>query len=433
LRERLEPLVSVAAESTMQRGLCFAIVDEADSVLVDDAKTPFVLSRPVAEAGSKTEYTVALGIARRLRRDEHFSVSPKGVRFSEDGLARLDELTSALPNRWRNVRFRKEIVQQALMALHFFVRDKHYVVKDGAVVLIDENTGRPVPDRSLSKGLHQMVQIKERSQVTEPTAVTARISYQSFFGRYLRIGGMTGTGWEVRRELGTVYGLGVRRVPTHALRRVEDLGLRIFASLAEKYDCLVEVVGRVHREGRPILIGTRSVAESEQLQRVLEKHGFAVAVLNANQDARESEVVARAGLTGSIVVATNMAGRGTDIPLGEGVAERGGLHVICVHLNDSPRIDRQLFGRCGRQGDPGSCESILSLEDDVFIDTLPDAVLNGLRSLASGSRPLWRLIAPRVASVVQAIRSHRAGQVRAAVRRSDERLDSLLSFASNRS
>ncbi len=284
------------------------------------------------------------------------------------------------------------MVRQALSALHLFTLDQHYVVVEGKVQIVDESTGRVMPDRSWERGLHQMIEIKEQVALTARRDTLARLTYQRLFRRFLLLSGMTGTAAEAAREIRSVYGLEVARVPLfRPSQRV--LGAAIFClSIAEKWERVADVAEQMAQGlGRPVLIGTRSVQASEQISVVLTRRGIAHALLNAKQDASEAEVVARAGQRGAVTVATNMAGRGTDIELGQGVAEMGGLHVILTEYHDSRRIDRQLFGRCARQGDNGSCEAIVSLDDDIFEVCAPAPAALLRRLVASGAR------VPRVA------------------------------------
>ena len=266
-----------------------------------------------------------------------------------------------------------QLVQQALTALHVFTRDKHYLVRDGKVVIIDEYTGRLMPDRSWEQGLHQLIEIKEKCEVTGRRETLARISYQRFFRRYVHLCGMTGTASEVVGELWAVYRLRVAKIPTHRPVRRVFMPSRIYGSIDAKWTAIVESIVQHGGKGRPVLVGTRSVSASEQLAARLDKAGIRYRLLNARQDKDEADIVARAGESGCVTVATNMAGRGTDIKLAPGVADNGGLHVIATEMHDSGRIDRQLFGRCGRQGDPGSCEWILAAEDDLIKSYLPFA------------------------------------------------------------
>jgi preprotein translocase subunit SecA len=352
------------------RGLQFAIVDEADSVLVDEARTPLILSAEARQTQEEVLHEQALALARQLD-DGDFEIRDNGVEISEQGLDRLEELCEPLKGVWRGPRRREQLVRQALSALHVFQRDKHYLVRDGKVVIIDENTGRLMPDRSWEQGLHQLIEIKEACEVTGRRETLARISYQRFFRRYVHLSGMTGTASEVASELWAVYRLRVATIPCNKPSRRARCADRVFGRSELKWRAVVERIRQLRADGVPVLVGTRSVAASEKLARLLEEAQLPFRLLNARQDRDEAEIVARAGDPGCVTVATNMAGRGTDIKLAPGIAELGGLHVIATELNDSARIDRQLFGRCGRQGDPGSCEAILAIEEDLVASFMP--------------------------------------------------------------
>ena len=359
-----------AGQRLLLRGLQFAIVDEADSVLVDEARTPLILSTEAKQSQEEELHRQALGLARELG-EEHYAIRDNGVEINDAGLDRLEDLCEPLTGVWRGPRRREQLVRQALSALHIFQRDKHYLVRDDKVVIIDENTGRLMPDRSWEQGLHQLIEIKEGCEVTGRRETLARISYQRFFRRYVHLAGMTGTASEVASELWAVYRLRVSKIPTNKPVRRTRHADRIYGRSDLKWRAVVERIGELRAAGRPVLVGTRTVGASEALARHLEEASIPFRLLNARQDREEAEIVARAGDPGCVTVATNMAGRGTDIKLGPGVAEAGGLHVITTELNDSARIDRQLFGRCGRQGDPGSCEAILAIEEDLVANFLP--------------------------------------------------------------
>ena len=349
------------------RGLCFAIVDEADSVLIDESRTPLIISREAGRSDEVNTYREALEIARNLERSRHFLLVEqfRSVELTEAGKARISELTSELDGVWRGHRRSLELVTQALNAEHAYIRDKHYLIKDDKVQIIDEFTGRTLADRSWERGLHQMIEAKEGCAITTHKETLARISYQQFFRRYLHLAGMTGTAREVSRELRSVYRLDVVSVPTAWENKRLQFPTRICKTSAAKWHAVCARIAEVHHQGRPVLVGTRSVAVSEHLSALLAAAGLAHQVLNARQDQEEAAIVSTAGDQGRIVVATNMAGRGTDIKLGDGVAQLGGLHVIATEIHEAGRIDRQLFGRCARQGDPGSYEMILSLEDEL--------------------------------------------------------------------
>jgi len=359
-----------AAQRLLLNGLQFAIVDEADSVLVDEARTPLILSTEAKQGQEEALHKQALELARELG-DEDYVIRETGIEITDAGLDRLAARCESLSGVWRGPRRREQLVRQALSALHIFRRDKHYLVRDDKVVIIDENTGRLMPDRSWEQGLHQLIEIKEGCEVTGQRETLARISYQRFLRRYVHLCGMTGTASEVAPELWAVYRLRVARIPTHKPARRVRYPDQIYGRTALKWRAVVESVRRQRAAGRPVLIGTRTVAASEALARELEAAQLPFRLLNARQDREEAQIVALAGEPGCVTVATNMAGRGTDIKLAPGVAEAGGLHVITTELNDSARIDRQLFGRCGRQGDPGSCEAILAIEEDLVSTFLP--------------------------------------------------------------
>ena len=358
------------------RGLYYGIVDEADSVFIDEARTPLILSATGRASDEAVNCERALDFARSLSAGKDYTLNgfQRSVALNERGKEKLDALAADLDGLWTSTRAREEIVKQALTALLLYKRDQHYVVSEGKVLIIDESTGRVMPDRSWERGLHQLIEAKEGCTLTERRETLARLTYQRLFRRYVRLAGMTGTATEVVREIRSVYRLDVARIPLHKpLRRLYYVPT-VCASLDEKWRRVADVASRMAQgEGRPVLIGTRSVKASEEISAVLKARGIVHALLNAKQDQSEAEVIAQAGQRGRVTVATNMAGRGTDIRLGAGVAELGGLHVVLTEYHESRRIDRQLFGRCARQGDPGSCEAIVSLEDEIFTLCAPAA------------------------------------------------------------
>ena len=364
-------------DRVVMRGLCFAIVDEADSVLVDEAGTPLILTQSgmTSEAEIKL-YRQACAAAATLKPKKHYRIdeSRRSVHLTEAGKDKLVTTAKVLGGQWKLRARREELVSQALSAKHLFLRDREYLVADGEVKIIDDLTGRVMGDRKWERGLHQMIEILEGCEPSPPNEVLARISYQRFFRRYLHLCGMTGTARETAGELQAVYDLRVRKIPTHRSSQLRHLGDRVYSSADMRWQRVVERLTELHREQRPVLVGTRSVGDSEHLGSLLTAAGLPHRILNARQDADEAELVAHAGEAGAITLATNMAGRGTDIPLGAGVEETGGLHVIAAERNTARRIDRQLFGRAARQGAPGSYESILSLEDRVVRDFLPKYV-----------------------------------------------------------
>jgi preprotein translocase subunit SecA len=351
----------------VMRGLHFAIVDEADSVLIDEARTPLIISSQADGLHDASVYRHAMDIARSLVQDRDFLIleSDRKAELTRSGKSlACDSDWTHLPIH-ANSEQKAQLVQQSVAALHLFKLDKHYLVADGKVQIIDEYTGRVMADRSWEMGLHQLIEIKEGCEFTTPKQTRARISYQRFFSRYLGIAGMTGTARETARELWSVYRMRVVSVPTNRPVKRTYLPDRVYVTADKKWEAVVQTIAEKRQVGRPLLIGTRSVEASEHLSRLLNEKGLPHTVLNARQDKEEADIISKAGRAGQITVATNMAGRGTDIRLSPGVAEMGGLYVMATERHESRRIDRQLFGRCARQGDPGTCEALVSLEDEL--------------------------------------------------------------------
>lgn len=413
------------------RGLHFAIVDEADSVLIDEARTPLVIAGASDAVSELPLHGAALAIAAQLTQGVHFDLdtSERAARLTPRGRARLQQLTDVLPPEWRSTRAREEIAQLGLAALHLFELDTHYLVREGKVEIVDEFTGRVIEGRSWERGLQQLIETKEGCDVTGRHTTLARITYQRLFRRYVTLCGMTGTAAEVATELDAVYGLRVARIPPNRPSVRRDLGMRLYANRKLKWSAVAEVAIRMRDAGRPVLVGTRSVAASEELSALLAAHAVDHVVLNARQDKDEAEIVACAGEAGRITVATNMAGRGTDIRLQPEVVRSGGLHVILTELHESQRIDRQLFGRCARQGDPGSHEAIVSVEDELFSRYAPrQSALLALRfrdrtsAVPAYAAQILRVTAQRAA---EAANSH----IRRANLDLDWKLDSALAFA----
>lgn len=360
-------------------GLQFAIVDEIDSVLIDEARTPLIISASDENARHEEYYGHALELAKAMEPELDFMIDArKLVELTRRGRERLAELTLDFSPLWHNQFRREESVIQALTALYNFVRDEHYIVRDDKVMIVDEHTGRIMPDRSWEKGLHQLIELKEEVPVTPPRITLAKISFQLFFRRYMGLAGMTGTGREVAAEMGHVYNLLSVRIPPHRTSQRVNQGRRVFASDGLKWEALVETIGQLQARGQPVLVGTRTINAADELARRLLQNEVEHQVLHANQDVEEALIVAEAGNPGRVTIATNMAGRGTDIKLGNQVDSLGGLHVILTELHDSARVDRQLVGRCARQGQPGSWEEMLSLDDEL-LQVLPSGVLRGLR------------------------------------------------------
>lgn len=419
------------SDALLLRGLCFAIVDEADSVLIDEARTPLLLAAGRGTPEQVATYRRALRLARALEPDVHFAVDRRrgAVELGPAGRERLAALAAPLPGFWTGPRRREEWVVRALAALHVYVRDRDYLVRDGGVEIIDRSTGRAMPDRSWGQGLHQLIELAEGLEPTPERETLARITYQRFFRRYLRLSGMSGTAREVAGELSSVYGLAVQRVPTRLPCPRIDVGTRVFARSGAKWSAVVERVAELHRSGRAVLVGTASVEASELLSGRLAERGLEHRVLNARQDAEEAAIVADAGQAGRITVATSMAGRGTDIALGPGVAEAGGLHVIATERAEAARVDRQLQGRASRQGDPGSFEAILSLDDAPVRAWFPRWLLDLLARLAPAGTSLPRKLGAWLTRLPQAAEERRHASLRRRLMAAEDRLEETLAFA----
>lgn len=379
---------------TLLRGLCMAVIDEADGILIDEARVPLIISELQDNAGQREAHRDILALAAKLHPNRDFTIvaHSQSAQLTEPGLATLDAATANLHPVWHNRRHRDEMLCLALAALHLFQRDRHYLVRDDGVHIIDETTGRLAPGRTWSRGLHQLIELKENWPLSGEAVTRAQITYQRFFPRYFRLCGMSGTLTESRSELRRVYQLKVVPVPLRKPSQRIDLGQRVFMQRKQQWHAVVERLRALSSSGRPVLIGTDSVADSDSLAAYLAQHGITHTVLNARHDQHEADIVALAGHTGKITVATNMAGRGTDIPLAHGVNERGGLHVISCQMNSARRIDRQLKGRCARQGNAGSVETLLCLESALMQRSLPAMLLRLAARLAhpdSGQLPGW--------------------------------------------
>ena len=359
----------VSTRPPLLRGLFYAIVDEADSVLIDEARTPLIISSDVDDAHGRGLYEQALALAAALERRAHYRLRPqeRSIELTDAGRAAVAEFARGQPGLWAIARAREELVEQGLSALHLFQLDRHYLIADGKVRIVDECTGRVMADRSWERGLHQMIEVKEGLDLSKRRDTISRITYQRFFRRYLCLAGMTGTATEVAPEMRSVYALDVLRIPPNRPLIRRHLGQRVFLDGERRWAAVVERAAALRAAGRAVLIGTRSVAASELASQRLSAAGLEHAVLNARQDGDEARIIAQAGQPGRITVATDMAGRGTDILLSPVVRDAGGLHVILSEFHDAARIDRQLFGRAGRQGDPGSCEAIVALDDELFV------------------------------------------------------------------
>lgn len=361
---------SSKGDEPVQRGMHFALVDEADSILIDEARTPLI----IGSLGDETRETViatfnwAAKHSPEFEFEEHFTIEEDTRKIELSGRGR--SLVRSLP-REEEMRLVSlvdlyEFIERGIKVHRDFHLDRQYVVRDDEIVIVDEFTGRLAEGRKWRDGIHQAIEAKEKLEVSVPTGQAARITVQDLFQRYRHIAGMTGTASTSAPELRKIYKTPVVLVPTNRPPRRKQLPDQVYGTMEEKFRAIVEEIQEVHHQGRPVLIGTRSIDKSLLLSTMLEEAGIAHDILNANEVEREAEIVAEAGKHKKVTVATNMAGRGTDVKLDESIRDLGGMHVICTELHDAARIDRQLIGRCGRQGDPGSYRQYLSLDDDIL-------------------------------------------------------------------
>ena len=357
-------------EKPVQRGLHYMLADEADSILIDEARTPLVISAlPTEEERLAVDaYQWGAAVADQFREDDHYEhdAERREINLTPAGRRLVRQLEKPDAMRTLGMFAIYEYAERAIKVSREMTRDRQYVVRDGEIVIVDEFTGRLAEGRKWRAGLHQAVEAKEGLEITFETGQAARITVQDFFLRYQHVGGMTGTGATSAKELLKIYKLRVIPIPTNkppVRKRLKD---RVFGTSEAKWAAIAIETAAMHAEGRPVLIGTRSIDKSERISQLLSEQGLTHEVLNANRLEQEADIVKRAGERGRITVSTNMAGRGTDIKLGPGVEEFGGLHVICSEMHESARIDRQLIGRCGRQGDPGTFRQYLSLDDDLL-------------------------------------------------------------------
>ena len=419
------------SKRVLMRGLHFAIVDEADSILIDEARTPLIISGADGGDEEKQFLQQALDLAAELSDGDDYvlDLARRQVHITNIGKQKISAAVGQLGPLWSGLVRRESTVSQALTAQHFFHQDEQYLLRDGKVQIIDEFTGRVMEDRSWEQGLHQLIELKEGCELTQRRETLAKISYQRFFRRYRQLSGMTGTAKEVAAELWSVYHLPTLKVPTHRPIIRKILPDRVLATQQQKWQAVVKEICRLHQQGRPLLIGTRSVAASEHLSALVCQAGLQHQVLNAKQDAAEADIVSTAGIAASITIATNMAGRGTDIVLGEGVRQIGGLHVIATERHEAARIDRQLAGRCGRQGDPGSYQAILSLEDPLLDSAGGGLVALLLKKIGLSNTGFMQSLAQREISHVQGNVEKNHARIRKELFRQDQQQGSLLSFS----
>jgi preprotein translocase subunit SecA len=395
-------------EDYVQREFNYAIVDEVDSILIDEARTPLIISGPAEE--SNNLYYILNKVAQQLRREQDFTVDEKArsVLITEDGVAHAEKILN-IENLYdpRNIEVLHHL-NQALKAHQLFQRDDEYIVKEGQVIIVDEFTGRLMPGRRYSDGLHQALEAKEGVRIENENQTLATITFQNYFRMYDKLAGMTGTADTEAEEFKKIYNLDVAIIPTHKKMIRVDHPDVIYGTGDEKFVAAVEEIKECNQRGQPVLVGTTSIEKSEHLSKLLKREGIKHEVLNAKHHEKEAEIVAQAGQLGHVTIATNMAGRGTDIVLGEGVVEQGGLHILATERHEARRIDNQLRGRSGRQGDPGSSRFYLSLEDDLLRIFGSDRIkgLMGKLGMDNGEPIEHRMVSNAIAKAQMRVESH---------------------------
>ena len=426
----LNPTHLQRAELVM-RGLHTAIVDEADSLLIDEAVTPLIISAPLKNELLREVCRQAEASVADLKPgfDYRIDLQHREIELTPPGKEKIIARSNQLAGLFRSLNRRVELVLQALVAREFFLRGKQYVLVDGKVVIVDEYTGRMMQQRTWRAGLQQAIEDKEGLEITDPTETLARLSFQRFFRLFRKISGMTGTARETSAELWQIYRLPVISIPTNRPCLRTQLPDKIFSTAEQKWRAVADDICELHASGRPILIGTRSISASERLAELLSERGVEFQLLNALRHLEEARIVAEAGHRGRITIATNMAGRGTDIRLGQGVAAAGGLHVVATERHDARRIDRQLFGRSARQGDPGSAQAYISMEDELLQRYCPPILRRSALAMVRANRPGCRQLAGLLISLAQQRAEHHTFRQRKALLRMDTWLEEALSFA----
>ncbi|HHJ00777.1 MAG TPA: preprotein translocase subunit SecA, partial [Candidatus Aerophobetes bacterium] len=358
-------------EDRVQRGFNYAIIDEVDSILIDEARTPLIISGP-AERSTELYYRIDR-LVPLLKKGRDYEVDEKDrtVALTEQGVAKVEKLLRAENLLKSDSLYQEQAdlithVNQAIRAHELYKRDRDYLVKDGEVIIIDEFTGRLMPGRRWSDGLHQAIEAKEKVRIRNENQTLATITLQNYFRMYKKLAGMTGTAYTEEEEFKKIYNLEVVTIPTHKPVIREELPDKVYQTEKAKFKAVIKQIEKLYKEERPVLVGTRSVEKSELLSRMLKERGIPHTVLNAKYHEKEAQIVAQAGQRRAVTIATNMAGRGTDIKLGEGVEELGGLFVIGTERHESRRIDNQLRGRAGRQGARGTAQFYVSLEDELM-------------------------------------------------------------------
>lgn len=420
-----------ARDGMVMRGLHTALIDEADSVLIDEAVTPLIISGAEDDCDGDEAYRLAWAFAMSLQpeTDYRIDVRYREIELLPAGRSKLQNSRVEMPALFRGPARQIELIKQALTARDFFLKGKQYVVQDEKVVIVDEFTGRLMPMRRWRDGLHQMIEAKEGVEISPRDQTLARVSFQQFFRFYRKLSGMTGTAREAAAEFWHIYRLPVIAIPTNKPCVRRELPDRVFPDWESKWNAVVAEIARLHAEGRPVLIGTRNITASEKLALLLVDQALPCNLLNATRHREEAQIIASAGYAGKITIATNMAGRGTDIKLGLGVAEKGGLHVLATERHEARRIDRQLYGRAARQGDPGSAQAFISAQDELLTRFVPELIGRRLDRAARRKGKGTQRLAGAAFRYAQFVAQRQAFKQRKKVLQFDTWLAESLSFA----
>jgi preprotein translocase subunit SecA len=415
----------------VMRGIDTAIVDEADSVLIDEAVTPLIISQAYENTPFSEACQTANQIARDLVPEMDYRVDRRyrEIILTESGIEKIAEMSATLADIFQGSARREELVLTALTAKVFYHRNKQYVVEKDKVVIVDEFTGRMMPQRTWRHGLHQSIEVLEGLPLSDPSETLARLSFQRFFRFFRKLGGMSGTAREAADEFWHIYELPVLSVPTNKPCVRKIMPSRFYPDQQSKWQAICDEVSACRETGQPVLIGTRSVGASETVAGLLRERKISYQLLNAVNHREEAKIIASAGQAGTVTIATNMAGRGADIKLGKGVAELGGLHVVVSERHESGRIDRQLYGRCARQGQPGSVRTYGSLEDELVLQYGSKPLLKLVSRTISKNRPESNRLVEHLISLVQQKAERQAFRQRKFVMQTDDWLTDALSFA----
>lgn len=413
------------------RGIHTALVDEADSVLIDDAATPLIISQKYKNESFNECCMIANKIALDLKEVVHYTVDyrRRRIKLSNTGIEKVRARSDQLPPIWRSFERSLELIELAINAQVFFERDRHYIIEDGKVVIIDQNTGRQKAESMWRGGVHQAIEIKEGLEISDATRTMASMTFQRFFRLYHHLGATTGTVANASTEFWHIYRLNRVKIPTHRKCQRRELPSRYFASMEAKWTAVAKKVAELHQTGQPVLIGTDSVEASLSVAEVLRNEGLQFELLNASAFAEEARIVAKAGHFGAITIATNMAGRGTDIKPEDRVLPLGGLFVIACSRMENKRVDQQLYGRAGRQGDPGMAQCFVSLEDKLLQQRYSASFLSAAQSLIASRTPGSQLLAQHVVNKAQKRMEKNARRQRESVLRSDKWMKESLTFS----